>query len=94
MSAHQHDPNANELWTYFRNVVEWVQLTFGCPKNYRKEMKGLDWGMLYDEYKDEIYDTDKLDAEIQELMDDDDVTDKSSIFHYVLSSDADKGIGA
>ena len=24
MSIHQHDPNANELWTYFRNVIEWV----------------------------------------------------------------------
>ncbi len=28
MGAHQHDPNANELWLYFRNVIEWVELTF------------------------------------------------------------------
>lgn len=38
MSIHQHDPNANELWTYFQNVINWVMLTF--PK-YRKEMKGI-----------------------------------------------------
>lgn len=38
MSAHQHDPNANELWTYFRNVIEWVQDTFTV---YRKEQKGI-----------------------------------------------------
>jgi hypothetical protein len=91
MAVHQHDNNADELWEHFEKVIAWVKSTFITP---RPEMKGLDWGMLYDEYKDEIYDTDKLDAEIQELMDDDDVTDKSSIFHYVLSSDADKGIGA
>ena len=36
MAKHQHQPNANELWLYFRNVIDWVKLTF--PK-YRKEMK-------------------------------------------------------
>ena len=41
MSIHQHDPNANELWAYFKNVIEWVLLTF---TTYRKEMKGLNWG--------------------------------------------------
>lgn len=43
MSAHQHDPNANELWPHFQAVISWVQRTF---TTYRKEMKGLDWGSL------------------------------------------------
>jgi hypothetical protein len=85
MSAHQHDPNANELWTYFRNVIEWVQLTFGCPKNYRKEMKGLDWGALYDKYKGEMYDSEKIEQEIQALMIDDDVSSKKGIYQYILT---------
>lgn len=38
MSIHQHDPNANELLTYFQNVINWVMLTF---HKYRKEMKGI-----------------------------------------------------
>lgn len=54
MSAHQHDPNANELWTYFRNVIEWAQDTFTV---YRKELKGIEWGPLYDAYKDQVFDT-------------------------------------
>jgi hypothetical protein len=54
MAIHQHDPNANELWTYFRNVIEWVKLSFPV---YRKEMKRGHWGSLYDEFKDELYDT-------------------------------------
>src|SRR5690606_11953636 len=37
MAEHQHDPNANQLWTYFKNVIDWVNLTF---PHYRKEMKG------------------------------------------------------
>lgn len=84
MSAHQHDPNANELWMYFRNVIEWVKLTFTV---YRREMKGIDWGGLYDGFKDELYDTAKLEREIQTLMMDEDVTKKKGIYPYVLTRD-------
>ncbi len=84
MSIHQHDPNANELWMYFKNVIEWVKLTF---TTYRKEMKGIDWGSLYDEFKDKIFDTAKLEQEIQDLMMDDDATSKKGIYPYVLTRD-------
>lgn len=82
MSTHQHQPNANELWTYFRNVIEWVKLTF---TTYRREMKGINWGALYNQFKDNTYDTDKLENEIQTLMMDDDVTNKKGIYTYVLT---------
>jgi hypothetical protein len=35
------------LRLYFRAVIEWVEHTF---KNYRKEMKGVNWGKLYNGY--------------------------------------------
>ena len=84
MSVHQHSPNANELWTYFRNVIEWVQLTF---TTYRREMKGIYWGGLYNKFKGEMFDTAKLEKEIQALMIDDDVTSKKGIYPYVLTRD-------
>jgi hypothetical protein len=84
MASHQHDPNANELWAYFQAVISWVELTF---TEYRKEMKGVDWGSLYDAYKGGLYDTAKLEAEIKALMIDDDVTRKKGIYSYVLSHD-------
>jgi HNH endonuclease/Protein of unknown function DUF262 len=84
MSTHQHDPNANELWSYFQAVIHWVQLTF---TTYRKEMKGLDWGSLYDQFKEDLYDTAKLEDEIKALMVDDDVTRKKGIYLYVLTRD-------
>ncbi len=82
MSKHQKDPNANELWIYFRNVIEWVELTF---PQYRKEMKGIRWGELYHSYGKKLLDTRKLEQEIQKLMMDDDVTNKKGIYYYVLT---------
>lgn len=85
MSDHQHDPNANELWAYFQAVIHWVELTF---TTYRGDMmKGVDWGGLYNQFKDTVYDTDKLEAEIQELILDPDVTSQKGIYAYVLTRD-------
>ena len=84
MSAHQHDPNANELWTYFRNVIEWVQDTFTV---YRKEMKGIEWGPLYDAYTDQVFDTAALEQRVATLMQDGDITLRKGIYAYVLTGD-------
>jgi len=84
MSAHQHDPNANELWSHFQAVITWVQLTF---TTYRKEMKGIDWGSLYNQFKSGMYNTADLEAQIKRLMIDDDVTRKKGIYAYVLTGD-------
>ena len=82
MSVHQHDPNANELWLYFRGVIEWVKATFPV---YRREMKGVEWGSLYNTHKGTLYDTAKLESQIKTLMEDEDVTSKKGIYPYVLS---------
>lgn len=84
MSDHQHDQNANELWTYFQNVIWWVKQTFTTQ---RDEMKSVDWGPLYDKYKDEKFDTDAIDRRTNELMQDPDVTKRSGIYAYLLSGD-------
>ncbi len=82
MAQHQHDENADELWIYFQKVIEWVRKNF---TNYRKEMSVVNWGELYNEFKDKIFDTSKLEEEIKELMKDEDVTKKSGIYPYVLT---------
>ncbi|NMA07428.1 MAG: DUF262 domain-containing protein [Ruminococcaceae bacterium] len=84
MSIHMHDQNANELWLYFRNVIEWIEVTF---IEYRKEMKGLDWGNLYNKYSDVLFDTSRLENKIKKLMMDDDVQKKNGIYYYVLDGD-------
>ncbi|GAA1760210.1 HNH endonuclease family protein [Nostocoides vanveenii] len=84
MSAHQHDQNANELWAYFRAVVQWVQDTF---TTYRKEMKSVEWGPLYDAYHNEHFDTDDLERRTADLIQDPDVTKHRGIYTYLLTSD-------
>lgn len=82
MAKNQNEPNANELWLYFQSVINWVKAIF--PK-YRREMKGIEWGFLYNEFKDKKFDSKKLEAEIALLMEDEDVTKKKGIYHYVLT---------
>ena len=84
MSKHQHDKNATPLWQYFQKVIGWVKATF---PEYRREMKGVHWGGLYNQSKDKEYDTDKLEKQIAKLMMDDDVARKSGIYPYVLEGD-------
>lgn len=83
MAAHQHDPNASALWRYFQSVITWVQQTF--VEKREKFMKGVDWGFLYNDYKDVVYDTAQLEAETARLMLDDDVTNKKGIYPYLLT---------
>ena len=64
--------------------MTWVKGTF--PK-YRKELKGIDWGSLYNKYKDVVYDTAKLETQVAALMTDEDVTKKSGIYLYVLTGE-------
>lgn len=82
MAIHQHDTNASELWQYFQNVINWVKNIF---PNYRKEMKGLEWGFLYNEFGKNFYNAIELEEKIKILMQDEDVTKKSGIYSYLLS---------
>ena len=82
MARHQRDANADELWEYFQSVIEWVRATF---VKYRSEMKGVEWGVLYNQFKDAELDPVAIEAEVLELMKDEDVTKKSGIYTYVLT---------
>jgi hypothetical protein len=84
MAVHQHDPNATALWIYFQSVITWITATFTKKRKY---MKGVDWGMLYNKYKDVVYDTAAIEAETALLIQDDDVTKKSGIYPYILTRD-------
>ncbi len=82
MANHQHDQNAEELWQYFQIVIAWVRKTF---PNYRHEMSVVQWGELYNKFKDTKFNGTKLEDEVKELMVDEDVTKKSGIYPYVLT---------
>lgn len=81
MGQNQHEENAEELWDFFIEVIEWIKSIF--PK-YRKEMKGLPWGELYIKHKDKMLNPEELEEKVLELMKDEDVTNKKGIYLYLL----------
>lgn len=84
MAKHQQDPNAAELWLYFNSVITWVKTYF---TKYRKEMCGVEWGILYNKFGNVPLDAAELEKEISKLMADSDVTKKPGIYSYVLDKD-------
>jgi len=86
MAEHQHDPNANNLWSYFQTVLNWAITNFDMKK-FKKIMKGLDWAWLYDKYGSETLDTETLGNRISVLMRDSEIQKPSGIIPYVLTGD-------
>ena len=84
MALHQQDENANQIWIYFRRVIEWVEAIF--PEK-RKEMKGIEWGLLYNRFKDAEFDPDALERQVKALLIDDEVTNKKGVYTYVLTGE-------
>ncbi|HBG36987.1 MAG TPA: HNH endonuclease, partial [Treponema sp.] len=81
MSQHRYDDNINELKTYFNTVIDWVS---GVFRDVEKEMQGLEWGRLYEEYKNQAYNPQKVSEELKKLYADSYVSNKKGIFEFIL----------
>jgi hypothetical protein len=82
MSENQHKESAVDLWVYFESVINWTKSIF---THYRKEMKGIEWGLLYNRYASKSLSPSSVEAEVSRLMQDEDVTSKKGIYEYILS---------
>jgi len=87
MSRHRYADNITELKTYFNSVIDWVS---GVFIDVEKEMCGLEWGHLYEEYHKKAYNPKKVSAEAQELYGDSYVKNRKGIFEYILGGSVDK----
>ncbi|MGP1580063.1 MAG: GmrSD restriction endonuclease domain-containing protein [Wolinella sp.] len=81
MSQHRNDDNINELKTYFNTVIDWVSTIF---IDVEKEMRGLEWGRLYETYKDTAYNPQEIATKVRELYLDPYVKNRKGIFEFVL----------
>jgi hypothetical protein len=84
MALHQHDKNADDIWTYFEKVIAWAKSTFTVK---RQELKGVDWGLLYYLHGGVQRESDELEKKVASLMADEDVQKKSGIYSFVLDQD-------
>lgn len=84
MAKHQLDEHAEPLWDHFRAVIKWVEATF---ITYRKAMKSVHWGPLYDAHKDDPLDPAAVESEVQRLIEDEDVESHAGIYSFILTGD-------
>ena len=81
MSKHRFDKDIKEVKTYFSTVIDWVSTVF---IDVESEMRGLEWGRLYETYGKKPYDPAKLSALVQDLYGDAYVKSRKGIWQFVL----------
>ncbi len=86
MSRHRYDKNIKELKAYFNSVIDWISAVF---VDVEKEMCGLEWGRLYEEYHNKSYNPAKVSKEVQKLYGDSYVKNRKGIFEYILGGSVD-----
>ncbi len=81
MSSHRTDTNIKEVQTYFNTVIDWVSTVF---TDVETEMRGLEWGRLYETYHSKPFKAEKVSQQVQELYGDPYVKNRKGIFEYIL----------
>jgi hypothetical protein len=86
MSRHRYDKDIKELKTYFNTVIDWVSTLF---IDVESEMRGLEWGRLYETYHKTAYNPTKVSKEVKKLYSDPYVKNRKGIFEYILGGSTD-----
>jgi 5-methylcytosine-specific restriction endonuclease McrA len=81
MSSHRYDTNITELQNYFNSVVDWVSSVFN---DVETEMRGLEWGRLYETYHKTGYNPTTVSEEVKKLYGDLYIKNRKGIFEYIL----------
>lgn len=86
LSQHRFDNNITELKAYFNSVIDWVSSVFS---DVESEMRGLEWGRLYEEHHKKAYNTKKVSEDVKKLYSDPYVKSRKGIFEFILGGSVD-----
>ena len=86
MSRHRYDKNITELKAYFNCVIDWISTVF---IDVESEMRGLEWGRLYEEYHQTPYDPTRVSQAVKKLYGDSYIKNRKGIFEYILGGSSD-----
>lgn len=86
MSQHRTDNSIKEVKNYFNAVLEWASTVF---TDIESEMRGLEWGRLYETYGKKSYDPKKVTIQVRELYGDAYVKNRKGIWEFVLGGSND-----
>ena len=81
MSRHRFDTNITELKNYFTSVIDWVSTVF---TDVESEMKGLEYGRLYETYHKKPYNSKTVSDQVKKLYADPYIKTRKGIFEYIL----------
>ena len=86
MARHRNDTNISEVETYFTTVLDWVESVF---PTLEPEMKGLEWGRLYETYHSKPFDPTLTTESVRKLYGDPFIKNRKGIFEYILGGGVD-----
>ena len=89
MSKHRQDSDITPVKTYFNAVIDWASAVFS---DVLPEMRGLEWGRLYEEHHKKPYNVAEVSKRVHELLADPYVTNHKGIFEYILGGEKDKSL--
>lgn len=87
LAHHRQDVAIVGLKTYFTTVIDWVGSVFTRPPD--KEMRGLEWGRLYDLHHSNAYKASAVNDDVETLRGDPAVQNNKGIYEYLLGGKAE-----
>lgn len=89
MSKHRQDSDISPVKSYYNAVIDWVSAVFS---DVMPEMRGLEWGRLYELYHKNPYNVAAVSKRVNELYADPFVTNHKGIFEFILGGEQDKSL--
>jgi Protein of unknown function DUF262/HNH endonuclease len=86
MSKHRFDKNITELKNYFTSVIDWISTVF---TDVESEMKGLEYGRLYETYSKKPYNSKTVSEQVKKLYADPYIKSRKGVFEYILGGSTD-----
>lgn len=86
MSRHRFDDNITELKNYFTSVIDWVSTVF---TDVESEMKGLEWGRLFEKYCKLPYSSKTVSEQVKKLYADPYIKNRKGVFEFILGGSID-----
>ena len=86
MSRHRFDTNITELKNYFTGVIDWISTVF---TDVESEMKGLEYGRLYETYHKQPYNSKNISEQVRKLYADPYIKNRKGVFEFILGGSTD-----
>lgn len=87
MATNRNESSIEELKNYFNSVIDWICSVFtGIPA---KEMRGLEWGALYEKYHNTRYSASAVDERVKQLRSDPAVHNARGIYEFILGGESE-----